>query len=94
MRLLSNLNAVIWITICVKGLQQNGHVLNVVEIDILKPNIRNILQEQEITDDLVGTEFRQRYIANRERNRVTWTIKKRACGNWIIGCFIRARRAR
>ena len=91
---LSNLNAITWITVCVERLKQNGHVLNVVKVDILKTNISDILQEQKVTDDLIGTEFSECYIANRERNRVTWTVKKRACGNWIIGCFIRARRTR
>ena len=42
---LSNLNAIIWITVCVERLKQNGHVLNVIKIDILKTNISDILQE-------------------------------------------------
>ena len=91
---LSNLNAIIWITVCVERLKQNGHVLNVIKVNVLKPNISDILQEQEITDDLIGTEFSECHIANRECNRVTWAVKKRACDNWIIGCFIRARRTR
>ena len=60
----------------VKGLEENGHVLDIIGISVVQSGAGNILQKQKIALDNISTENTDNHIPDRESDGVTGTIGK------------------
>ena len=60
----------------VKGLEENGHVLDIIGVSVAQTGAGNILQKQKIALDNICTENADNHIPDRESDDITCTIGK------------------